>query len=75
MPWVGFEHTITVSERAKAVHALDRLATVTGVLCIYIFLIDVDVYLLVIQNYYCKASYTKDTRHAIRHSKLLNALI
>jgi hypothetical protein len=32
MPWVGFEHTIPVSERAKTVHALDRSATVTGML-------------------------------------------
>jgi hypothetical protein len=31
MPQVGFEHTITVYERAKIVHALDRAATVTGV--------------------------------------------
>jgi hypothetical protein len=30
MPWVGFESTIPVSEQAKTVHALDRLATVTG---------------------------------------------
>jgi hypothetical protein len=30
MPWVGFEPTIPVSERAKTVHALDRYATVTG---------------------------------------------
>jgi hypothetical protein len=30
MPWVGFEPTIQASERAKAVHALDRSATVTG---------------------------------------------
>jgi hypothetical protein len=29
MPCVGFEHTITASERAKTVHALDRSATVT----------------------------------------------
>jgi hypothetical protein len=27
---VGFEPTITESERAKTVHALDRAATVTG---------------------------------------------
>jgi hypothetical protein len=27
---VGFEPTITVSERVKTVHALDRVATVTG---------------------------------------------
>jgi FAD synthase len=27
---VGFEPTITASERAKTVHALDRSATVTG---------------------------------------------
>jgi hypothetical protein len=30
MPWVGFEPTIPVLERAKTVHALDRAATVTG---------------------------------------------
>jgi hypothetical protein len=30
MPRVGFEPTITASERAKTVHALDRSATVTG---------------------------------------------
>jgi hypothetical protein len=28
MPWVGFEPTIPALERAKAVHALDRAATV-----------------------------------------------
>jgi hypothetical protein len=28
MPWVVFEPTITASERAKTVHALDRSATV-----------------------------------------------
>jgi hypothetical protein len=27
MPWVGFEPTIPVFEPAKAVHALDRAAT------------------------------------------------
>jgi hypothetical protein len=30
MPRVGFQPTITASERAKTVHALDRSATVTG---------------------------------------------
>jgi hypothetical protein len=30
MPCVGFQPTITASERAKTVHALDRSATVTG---------------------------------------------
>jgi hypothetical protein len=30
MPRVGFEPTIPVFERAKAVHALDRAATVSG---------------------------------------------
>jgi hypothetical protein len=30
MYWVEFEHTIPASARAKAVHALDRSATVTG---------------------------------------------
>jgi hypothetical protein len=33
MPEVGFEPTITASEQAKTVHALDPLATMTG----YIF--------------------------------------
>jgi hypothetical protein len=33
MPCVGFERTITASERAKTVHALDRSATVTGMVC------------------------------------------
>jgi hypothetical protein len=28
IPWMGFEPTIIASERAKAVHALDRAATV-----------------------------------------------
>jgi hypothetical protein len=30
MPQVGFEFTIPVFERAKTVHALDRVATVLG---------------------------------------------
>jgi hypothetical protein len=30
MPRVGFEHTIPAFERAKAVRALDRAATVAG---------------------------------------------
>jgi hypothetical protein len=30
MPEVGFQPTITESERAKTIHALDRSATVTG---------------------------------------------
>jgi hypothetical protein len=30
--WVGFEPTIPASERAKAVHGLDRAATMTGFL-------------------------------------------
>jgi hypothetical protein len=30
MPWVGFQPTITASERTKTVHALDRAATMTG---------------------------------------------
>jgi hypothetical protein len=34
MPRVGFEPLIPVFERAKTVHALDRAATVTGVLVI-----------------------------------------
>jgi hypothetical protein len=39
MIWVGFEPTIPASERAKTVHALDRAATVTGYLHIYITII------------------------------------
>jgi hypothetical protein len=30
MPWVGFESTTIVFERAKTFHASDREATVTG---------------------------------------------
>jgi hypothetical protein len=30
MPWVGFEPTLPVFERAKAVHVLDRESTVIG---------------------------------------------
>jgi hypothetical protein len=30
MPWFGLEPTISASERAETVHALDRSATVTG---------------------------------------------
>jgi hypothetical protein len=30
MPWVGFVPTITASERAETVHALERSATLTG---------------------------------------------
>jgi hypothetical protein len=30
MPWVGFEPTILVLERAKIVHDLDRAGTVIG---------------------------------------------
>jgi hypothetical protein len=37
MPWVGFEPTIPTSERAKAVHALDRAATVTGIVKLLFF--------------------------------------
>jgi hypothetical protein len=33
MPWVGFESTIPVFERAKTFHALDRVATVFGWMC------------------------------------------
>jgi hypothetical protein len=32
MPWVGFEPTIPATKRVKTVHALDRAATVTGLL-------------------------------------------
>jgi hypothetical protein len=35
MPWVGFEPTILVFERAKTVHSLDSAATVTGVFNIF----------------------------------------
>jgi hypothetical protein len=39
MPCVGFELTIPDSERAKIVHALDRLATVIGKFAITILLL------------------------------------
>jgi ribosomal protein L31E len=32
MPWVGLETTIPVFERVKTFHALDREATVIGIL-------------------------------------------
>jgi hypothetical protein len=38
MPRVGFEPTIPVFERAKTVHALDRAATVNGLLTHYLVL-------------------------------------
>jgi hypothetical protein len=40
MPWVEIEPKISASERAKTVHALDRSATVTGIIYItfYLFL-------------------------------------
>jgi hypothetical protein len=34
MPWVGFEPTIPVFERAKRVDALDHAVTVMGIFCI-----------------------------------------
>jgi hypothetical protein len=37
MPFVGFEHTIPASERAKTVHALGRLSTLTGSFTFYFF--------------------------------------
>jgi hypothetical protein len=36
MPEAEFEPTVTVSERAKTVYALDRSATLTGVLLYYL---------------------------------------
>jgi hypothetical protein len=35
MPRVGFESKTQVFERAKTVHALDRVATVIGLQCSY----------------------------------------
>jgi hypothetical protein len=35
MPWVGFQRTVPASARAKAVHALYRSATVTGLVFDY----------------------------------------
>jgi hypothetical protein len=32
MPWVGFETTIPAFEQAEIVHALDRAATVIGLI-------------------------------------------
>jgi hypothetical protein len=37
MPWVGFETTIPVFERAKTVHALDGVATVIGITLCFTF--------------------------------------
>jgi hypothetical protein len=34
IPWVGLEHTIPASERAKTVHGLDHWVTVTGFFCL-----------------------------------------
>jgi hypothetical protein len=44
MPWVGFEPTIPVFERAKTVHALDREATVISYTYITFKLISLIVY-------------------------------
>jgi hypothetical protein len=38
MPQVGFEPTIPVFERVKTVHALDRAATVIGIIIIIIII-------------------------------------
>jgi hypothetical protein len=43
MLYVGFEPTITASVRAKRVHALDRLATVTDKISNYIILYSINV--------------------------------
>jgi hypothetical protein len=32
MPWMGFEPTVPAFTRTKAVHALDRSSTVTGII-------------------------------------------
>jgi hypothetical protein len=37
MPSVGFEPTIPAFQRAKTVHALDRVATVTGQGHLYLY--------------------------------------
>jgi hypothetical protein len=42
MPWVGFEPTIPVFERAAAFHALNRAATVIGMIQFRIWVIDAD---------------------------------
>jgi hypothetical protein len=36
MPWVGFEPTIPAFKRAKTVYALDRAATVIGVISSFV---------------------------------------
>ena len=36
MPWVGFEPTISAGERSKT-YALDRAATGTGCLCLFVY--------------------------------------
>jgi hypothetical protein len=51
MPWVGLEHTIPASKRAKTVHALESVATVTGhvVICgIYVHFVVQPVLLLTV---------------------------
>jgi hypothetical protein len=39
MPWVGFEPTTPVLERAKTVHALDRAASVIGYIIIDLYIL------------------------------------
>jgi hypothetical protein len=41
MPRLGFEPTISVFERAKTVHSLDRSATVIGMTAVTIYKIEV----------------------------------
>jgi hypothetical protein len=50
MPWVGFEPTIPVFERAKTVHALDRAATVIGPLLFFFFILYLPIYNLLDRN-------------------------
>jgi hypothetical protein len=38
MPLAGFEPMVPVFKRAKTFHALDRTATVTGMIYIYIYI-------------------------------------
>jgi hypothetical protein len=76
MPQVGFEPTIPVFERAKRVHALDRAATVTGTLHIYIYIHNM---ILLIARDWTKCSETEDTPlvcdiHALRNSRSCDML-
>jgi hypothetical protein len=51
MTFVGFEHTVPASERAKTVHALDRSATVTGLYDYKVWILFTEADTLLIANF------------------------